>query len=65
MGRTHGQPPPSVDGQPDIEEPEVDVKIGVTYTPKEIEVELGDDADRDQDREGDRRSPRARAASSG
>jgi hypothetical protein len=26
----------------------VDVKIGVTYTPKEIEVELPDDADRDQ-----------------
>jgi hypothetical protein len=26
----------------------VDVRIGVTYTPKEIEVELGDDADRDQ-----------------
>jgi hypothetical protein len=25
----------------------VDVKIGVTYTPKEIEVELPDDADRD------------------
>lgn len=26
----------------------MDVRIGVTYTPKEIEVELGDDADRDQ-----------------
>jgi hypothetical protein len=26
----------------------VDVRIGVTYTPKEIEVELGDDADPDQ-----------------
>jgi len=26
----------------------VDVKIGVTYTPKEIEVELAEDADRDQ-----------------
>jgi len=26
----------------------VDVRIGVTYTPKEIEIELGDDADRDQ-----------------
>jgi hypothetical protein len=26
----------------------VDVRIGVTYTPKEIELELGDDADRDQ-----------------
>jgi hypothetical protein len=26
----------------------VDVRIGVTYTPKEIEVELGDDADREQ-----------------
>ena len=26
----------------------MDVKIGVTYTPKEIEVELPDDADRDQ-----------------
>jgi hypothetical protein len=25
----------------------VDVRIGVTYTPKEIEVELGDDIDRD------------------
>jgi hypothetical protein len=25
----------------------VDVRIGVTYTPKEIEVELGDDVDRD------------------
>ena len=25
----------------------MDVRIGVTYTPKEIEVELGDDADRD------------------
>jgi hypothetical protein len=25
----------------------LDVKIGVTYSPKEIEVELGDDADRD------------------
>ena len=24
----------------------MDVRIGVTYTPKEIEVELGDDADR-------------------
>ena len=26
----------------------MDVRIGVTYTPKEIEVELGPDADRDQ-----------------
>jgi hypothetical protein len=26
----------------------VDVRIGVTYTPKEIEVELGDDATYDQ-----------------
>ena len=26
----------------------MDVKIGVTYTPKEIEVELAEDADRDQ-----------------
>jgi hypothetical protein len=26
----------------------VDVRIGVTYTPKEIEVELADDTDRDQ-----------------
>jgi hypothetical protein len=26
----------------------VDVRIGVTYTPKEIEVELGDDAAYDQ-----------------
>lgn len=26
----------------------MDVRIGVTYTPKEIELELGDDADRDQ-----------------
>jgi len=26
----------------------VDVRIGVTYTPKEIELELGDDVDRDQ-----------------
>ena len=26
----------------------MDVRIGVTYTPKEIEIELGDDADRDQ-----------------
>ena len=26
----------------------MDVKIGVTYTPKEIEVELPDDTDRDQ-----------------
>ena len=25
----------------------VDVRIGVTYTPKEIEVEMPDDADRD------------------
>ena len=25
----------------------MNVRIGVTYTPKEIEVELGDDADRD------------------
>jgi hypothetical protein len=25
--------------------PNVDVRIGVTYTPKEIEVDLGDDAD--------------------
>jgi len=25
----------------------VDVRIGVTYTPKEIEVELSDDTDRD------------------
>ena len=25
--------------------PTVDVRIGVTYTPKEIEVDLGDDAD--------------------
>ncbi|MBV9934903.1 MAG: DUF3107 domain-containing protein [Actinobacteria bacterium] len=25
----------------------MDVRIGVTYTPKKIEVELGDDADRD------------------
>ena len=26
----------------------MDVRIGVTYTPKEIEVELRDDTDRDQ-----------------
>jgi hypothetical protein len=26
----------------------VDVRIGVTYTAKEIEIELADDADRDQ-----------------
>jgi len=26
----------------------LDVRIGVTYTPKEIEVELRDDTDRDQ-----------------
>ena len=26
----------------------MDVRIGVTYTPKEIEVELGDDADGDE-----------------
>jgi len=26
----------------------LDVKIGVTYSPKEIEVELADDADRDE-----------------
>ena len=26
----------------------MDVRIGVTYTPKEIELELGDDVDRDQ-----------------
>jgi hypothetical protein len=26
----------------------VEVRIGVIYTPKEIEVELGDDADREQ-----------------
>ncbi len=26
----------------------MEVRIGVTYTPKEIEVELGEDADRDQ-----------------
>ncbi len=26
----------------------MEVRIGVTYTPKEIEVELGDDADRDE-----------------
>jgi hypothetical protein len=26
----------------------VDVRIGVTYTPKEIEVDLGDDADGDE-----------------
>jgi hypothetical protein len=26
----------------------VDVRIGVTYTGKEIELEMGDDADRDQ-----------------
>jgi hypothetical protein len=26
----------------------VDVKIGVTYTPKEIELELSDDADSDK-----------------
>ena len=25
----------------------MDVRIGVTYTPKEIEVELGDDTERD------------------
>ena len=25
--------------------PNVDVRIGVTYTPKEIEVDLGDDAE--------------------
>jgi hypothetical protein len=25
----------------------VDVRIGITQTPKELEVELGDDADRD------------------
>ena len=26
----------------------MEVRIGVTYTPKELEVELGDGADRDQ-----------------
>jgi hypothetical protein len=26
----------------------VDVRIGITHTPKELEVEMGDDADRDQ-----------------
>ncbi|MBV8986272.1 MAG: DUF3107 domain-containing protein [Acidimicrobiia bacterium] len=26
----------------------MDVRIGVTYTPKEIEVELSDDTDRDE-----------------
>ncbi len=26
----------------------MEVRIGVTYTPKEIEVELGEDADRDE-----------------
>jgi hypothetical protein len=26
----------------------VDVRIGITQTPKEIEVEMGDDADRDK-----------------
>jgi len=26
----------------------MDVRIGVTYTPKEIEVEVADDTDRDQ-----------------
>ena len=26
----------------------MDVRIGVTYTPKEIELELGEDVDRDQ-----------------
>ena len=26
----------------------MDVRIGVTYTPREIELELGDDVDRDQ-----------------
>ena len=26
----------------------MDVRIGVTYTPKEIEVDLGDDADSDE-----------------
>ena len=26
----------------------MDVRIGITQTPKEIEVELGDDADRDR-----------------
>ena len=26
----------------------MEVRIGVTYTPKEIEVDLGDDADRDK-----------------
>jgi hypothetical protein len=26
----------------------VDVRIGIVQTPKELEVELGDDADRDQ-----------------
>jgi len=26
----------------------LDVRIGVTYTPKEIEVEVSDDTDRDQ-----------------
>jgi hypothetical protein len=26
----------------------MDVRIGVTYTPKEMEVELGEDADADQ-----------------
>jgi hypothetical protein len=26
----------------------VDVRIGVTYTPKEIEIELADDVDRDK-----------------
>lgn len=26
----------------------MDVRIGVTYTPKELEVELSDDTDRDQ-----------------
>jgi hypothetical protein len=26
----------------------VDVRIGITQTPKEIEIEMGDDADRDK-----------------
>lgn len=30
------------------QEDQVDVRIGVTYTPKEIDVEVADDSDRDE-----------------
>jgi len=35
-------------GAPRREQDHVDVRIGIVQTPKELEVELGDDADRDK-----------------